>query len=178
VDKIGKAAMLTRPCRGPLKRAIEASEVVVFLVDPIDQSINVINEVSWVAKAGRHAFFVLDTRSGSVSPETEGLFISSLSLLFATALRRWEVPGFEHILFAHEDPENLAARLDVMVNRIEEYVERVRHQPVSVVRFTDGGTVSDLQDLPLARARRLLRAVQEGAYRRFGLPPPPHAGDS
>ncbi len=50
--------------RGPLKQAIRESELTVFLVDPQDQSNNVINEISWVARSGRHAFFVI-TEKGS-----------------------------------------------------------------------------------------------------------------
>ncbi len=164
--------------RGPLKQTIGESELTVFLVDPQDQSNNVINEISWVARSGRHAFFVMDTRVESVSPEAEGIAVSFINIICAAALGKFEVPEYEHLLFAHQDPNELEARLDVAVNRIHDCLERIRHQPPRVVRFDEGVThVSDIEKVPVVRARRRLNSMQEEFSRHFRLPPPPHLGD-
>lgn len=163
--------------RAPLQQAIEGSEVVAFLVDPQDISPAVTNEVAWAARAGSHAFVIFDTRADTVSEETEGLYVSFLNVICSMALRRFEVPRYEHVVFAHQDPHELDGRLDVVVNRIEEYLQRVRREPLPPVRMDAGAHVSDIGKHPLLRARSSLESLQQRIHERLGLTAPPHQGD-
>ena len=115
--------------RAPLRQAVAGSEVIVFLVDPVDQTSNTYNEIAWVARSGRHAFVIFDTGTQSIPEESQGIFVSQLNATCAVALRTFEVPDYEYLFLAHQDPHELDARLDVVVHRVQEYLERVRHRP-------------------------------------------------
>jgi hypothetical protein len=159
--------------RAPLKNAIGNSEVVVFLIDPVDQTPNIFNEIAWVAKADRYAFVIFDTGAKSLSEESQGIWVSSLNINCAIALKKWEVPGYEYLFLAHQDPHELDARLDVVANRVQEYLERVRHNPPPPVRFFGGVEhVSQLKQLPLTRARKRRSSIQEEWCRAIGLQAP------
>jgi hypothetical protein len=92
------------PVSGPLTAAVESSLLVAFLIDPHDQSENVVTRTpGWQGRLS-HSFFVLDIPAKGISVEAEGIFLGSLHLVYAMATERWEVPDLEYIPFCHSTP--------------------------------------------------------------------------
>jgi hypothetical protein len=59
--------------RGPLSAAVKRSELIVFLIDTQDPSVNVLNEIAWTARSDKALFVVFNTKGGGHSAEWEAI---------------------------------------------------------------------------------------------------------
>jgi hypothetical protein len=164
--------------RGPLSAAVKRSALVVFLIDPQDPSVNVMNELAWAARAGKPLFVVFNTNADSHSADWEGLNIGFLQAFYGMIKGQPESPAFGYHFVTHDEDEGLDERLTILVNRIVSYLDRVNRGEVGHVRFDKGIThVAELENAPLARARRRLRDVQEKIAKGVGLSAKPDQDD-
>lgn len=163
--------------RGPLSAAVQRSELIVFLVDTQDPSINVINEIAWTARSGKALFVVFDTKGEGQSPDWEAIQVSTIHITYSLATRDPEVPAFGYHFVTHRADDGLDERLTILANRIVSYLEQVRSHGVPTLRMDSGVTLSDVERAPGARARSRLHAVQEQIARALRVEEPPTDGD-
>lgn len=159
--------------RAPLSNAIDKSYLSAFLFDARNPSVNVMNEIAWVSRGGRHIFFVIDTGSAATSEDYECIVLGMLQSWFAVAREtpQPEIPRFDYHFIAHDDPQAIESRLDVLANRILSYLSRVRATGLPTLRLDNGLTLDDARDAPLERARRRLRAIQQRLAELVKRPP-------
>jgi hypothetical protein len=163
--------------RGPLSAAVARSALVVFLIDPHDPSVNVMNEIAWAARSGRPLFVIFATRADSHSEEWEGINVGMLQAFYGSVTGRPESPTFGYHFLTHTQDEALDERLTILVNRLVSYLGTVRRGEVDKVRLDKDTTLSDVENAPQARARRRLHAVQERIAKAVGIASPPVEGD-
>lgn len=159
--------------RAPLREAIAKAYLSVFLFDARSPSVNVMNEIAWVARSGRQVFFVIDTGASDTSEDYECIVLGTLQSWFGASRETLDpvIPNFGYHFVAHDDPHAMQERLDVLAHRILTYIERLRTQGLPTLRLDNNLTMDQARDAPLERARRRLRAIQ-ARFAAAGLVPP------
>jgi hypothetical protein len=163
--------------RGPLSAAIKRSELIVFLIDTQDPSVNVLNELAWTARSNKALFVVFNTKGEGHSADWEGIQVGMIQAMYGLTAADPKVPAFGYHFVTHESDEGLDKRLTILANRIVSYLEKVRRSDVGTIRIDTGTTLSDVENAPLARARRRLHAVQERIAQALGVKEPLVNGD-
>ena len=163
--------------RAPLWKAVDNSELVVFLVEPRDISVNVINEVCWTAEKGRYIFLVFDVPDSKISIETESLYLSFFQIMWMMATRKPDYPNCGYHVVAHASPDQLDARLEVLVNRIFAYLNDARAGLIGTSSADNNLTMDDVRNSPWEKARERLRAIQDKVFQVSGAPPAEASGD-
>jgi hypothetical protein len=163
--------------RGPLSEAVKRSDLVVFLINPRDPSINVMNEIAWAARSGKPLFVVFDSIGGSTSEDYEGFNIGMLQAFYGVSAGNPELLAFGYAFVTHANDDGLDQRLTVLVNRIISYLESVKRGDVQKVRLDNDTTLADVENAPPARACRRLHEAQEKLAKAIGIGTPPNATD-
>jgi hypothetical protein len=163
--------------RGPLSSAVKRSELIVFLVDTQDPSVNVMNEIAWTARSGKPLFVVFNTTGTGHSADWEAIQVSMIHINYSMATGQPESPRFGYHFVTHESDAGLDERLTILANRILSYLEQVRGGDTPMLRVDSDVTLSDIENLPAARARRRLHAVQEQIAKAVGMTEPLAPGD-
>jgi hypothetical protein len=148
--------------RGPLSDAVSRAGLSVFLYDARDQSVNVMNEISWVARAGRNVFFAIDTGSADTSLDYECIVLGMLQSWFGISRGTLDptIPDFGYEFIAHAAPDAMQRRLDVLLHRILSYRERIASAGLRTISLANDLTLDQARNAPLERARRRLREIQ------------------
>jgi hypothetical protein len=175
--------------RGPLNAAVKRSAMIVFLLDPRDQSPNVMNEIAWAARSGKPLFVVFDVKGDRISEEYEGVNLGMMQAFYglsaqtadiaqrADLAKGPEIPAFGYAFVVHENDSGLGDRLTVLANRILSYFGRVRLGDLEKIRLDNQVTMSDVENAPQARAQRRLHDVQQKIGKAVGIELPPDAND-
>ncbi len=163
--------------RGPLKAAVKRSELIVFLIDTQDPSVNVLNEIAWTARSDKALFVVFNTKGEGHSEDWEGIQVGIIQGMYGLIAGDPEVPAFGYHFVTHKSDEGLDERLTILANRITSYLEEVRRGKVGAIRIDAKTTISDVENAPPAQARRRLHAVQERIAQTLGIEAPPIHGD-
>jgi hypothetical protein len=164
--------------RGPVSEAVKRSGLVVFLINPRDPSINVMNEIAWAARSGKPLFVVFDSIGGSTSEDYEGFNIGFLQAFYGLMADNPELPEFGYAFVIHANDDGLDERLTILVNRIVSYSERVRRGEIRNIHLDDHTTLADVESAPPARARRRLHEAQEKLAKAIGIELSPNATDT
>jgi hypothetical protein len=164
--------------RGPLSEAVKRSALVVFLVDPRDPSINVMNEIAWAARSGKPLFVVFDSLGEGASEDYEGFNIGMLQAFYGISANNPELPAFGYAFVTHTNDDGLDERLTILVNRIVSYLERVRRGELQQIHLDRQTTLADVENAPPARARRRLHEAQEKLAKAIGIETPPNTTDT
>lgn len=164
--------------RGPLSSAVTRSELIVFLVDAQDPSVNVTNEIAWTARSSKPLFVVFNTTGEGHSDAWEAMQVSMIHITYTMATGQPESPRFGYHFVTHESDAGLDDRLTILANRIVSYLERVRRGDQPTLRIDNDVTLPEVENRPVPRARRRLHAVQEQIAKAVGANEPLTPGDS
>jgi hypothetical protein len=77
-----------------------------------------------------------------------------VQIIYSMAASTPEVPAFGYHFVTHESDEGLDERLTILANRIISYLEKVRRNDVPTIRTDSKLTLSDVENVPSALARR------------------------
>jgi hypothetical protein len=77
-----------------------------------------------------------------------------VQIIYSMAASTPEVQAFGYHFVTHESDEGLDERLTILANRIISYLEKVRRNDVPTIRTDSKLTLSDVENVPSALARR------------------------
>jgi hypothetical protein len=175
--------------RGPVSAAVKQATLLVFLVNPRDPSVNVMNEIGWGAQSGKPLFVVFDNNRDSDSETWEAVNIGYLQAFYGIATMKpgatpgeaptgtLEIPSFGYAFVKHDADDGLDQRLTILVDRIISYLRQARLNAIDTTRLDNKITAADVENAPESRARRRLYDAQEKISLATGSTPAPAASE-